>query len=283
MIRIIRDIPVYYEEHGEGKPVLNIHGWPVDHRLMSGCLEPVFRQRQDYRRIYVDLPGMGNTPSAPWIRNSDHMLEVLLEFVDTVIGDTNFLVTGESYGGSLALGLVSKMKERIDGVLLLCASTDPLEDDGLPPKQVIWRSERLAAAEEVPSLREYRGLAVIATPEMYGKWLDDIQPALDIADMEFLSSHCNSDYSPEMREAIRGITFDRPSCIIAGRQDHVVGFSKAYELVERFPRATFAVLDCAGHLLQIENEPLFQQLVKDWLGRLDLDARHKPQASDREP
>jgi len=50
------------------------------------------------------------------------------------------------------------------------------------------------------------------------------------------------------------LTFDKPSCILTGRQDHTTGYKLAYELVERFPRATFSILDCAGHRLEVERE-----------------------------
>lgn len=33
----------------------------LDHRLMSGCMEPIFTKREGWRRIYIDLPGMGVT------------------------------------------------------------------------------------------------------------------------------------------------------------------------------------------------------------------------------
>jgi pimeloyl-ACP methyl ester carboxylesterase len=34
---------IYYEDIGEGIPVLMIHGFTPDHRLMKGCMEPVLR------------------------------------------------------------------------------------------------------------------------------------------------------------------------------------------------------------------------------------------------
>ena len=59
----INDVPVYYEEHGQGKPILCLHGFTEDSGSMKGCLEPFFKDVSGYRRIYLDMPGMGKTPA----------------------------------------------------------------------------------------------------------------------------------------------------------------------------------------------------------------------------
>ena len=44
---------------GEGRPILFIHGFPIGHVSMTACMEPVFTKRKGYKRVYMDLPGMG--------------------------------------------------------------------------------------------------------------------------------------------------------------------------------------------------------------------------------
>jgi len=273
----VHDIPIYYEEYGEGKPVISIHGWPVDHQTMKDPLEPIFCQVQGYRRIYLDLPGMGKTPSALWIKNSDDMLEIVIEFIKSVIGEESFLLIGESYGGYISQGLIHKMSEKINGVLLLCSMIDPREDDekNLPERQIRYKPDQLDFIKESSKEYCYMDMAVIITPEAYDKWQNNIQPALDIADMDFLTNNCDMWYSTDFHKAVSETTFNKPSCILTGRQDSIVGYKIAYELVERFPRATFAVLDCAGHMLEIERETLFRQFVKDWIWRVELDLSTK--------
>jgi len=102
----LSNVSVYYEEYGEGRPFVNIHGFYPDHRLMKGCMEPVLSRRPGWRRIYFDLPGMGNTPAEPWIKGSDQMLDVVMDFIDRLIPDDNFVLAGESYGGYLARGVI---------------------------------------------------------------------------------------------------------------------------------------------------------------------------------
>ena len=81
----LKDITVHYEVFGEGRPLLVLHGWGMDHRYMVSDLEPLFEQRDGWQRIYPDLPGHGMTPGPEWIKDRDQELDVVLDFVDAVI------------------------------------------------------------------------------------------------------------------------------------------------------------------------------------------------------
>lgn len=268
MLCYIRDLPVYYEQYGEGKPILCLHGCPVDHRLMTGCLEPVFKYINGYRRIYLDLAGMGKTHSAPWIKNADDMLELIKGFINIIIPDQNFLVIGESYGGYLALGLIRDMQIKIDGAMLLCPVINhKASDKKHPTKGTLLKSDNFEAITDDSDIDGFLNMAVIATPEIYEKYKSDILSGIKIADAEFLSRY---EYELTFEDDLKTIELDKPMCILTGRQDHVVGYLKAFEILDRFPRATFAVLDCGGHNLQIEIEPLFNQYIRDWIWRIEL-------------
>jgi pimeloyl-ACP methyl ester carboxylesterase len=69
---------------------------------MVGLMEPHFERRAGWRRLYPDLPGMGQTPGPGWLTTQDQMLDVLLAFIDTVIPGQRLVVVGVSYGGLLA-------------------------------------------------------------------------------------------------------------------------------------------------------------------------------------
>ncbi|CAH2462696.1 Uncharacterized protein BWGO95_03785 [Bacillus mycoides] len=55
--------------------------------------------------------------------------------------------------------------------------------------------------------------------------------------------------------------------MLAGRQDISVGYQDIVRIIEDYPRATLAVLDMAGHNLQIEQPDLFESLVWEWIRR----------------
>src|SRR5512146_243749 len=101
-------VSVYYELCGEGFPVLMLHGYGIDHNVMVGCMEPVFKCRPGYRRIYIDMPGMGKSKAPAWLENSDQVLDIVIKFSENVIKGS-FLVAGESYGGYIARGMVNRI------------------------------------------------------------------------------------------------------------------------------------------------------------------------------
>jgi len=240
---------------------------------MTGCFEPIFTQLEGYRRIYIDLPGMGQSSSASWLKDADTMLDVLRTFIDTILPNQTFLLAGASYGGYLARGLLYTMPEQIDGALLLFPPiTARMEDRTLPPKCVLEISDLLDPS--VPGLNAFLNMAVIATPETYERYRQDILPGIQAADLTFTARFKAGGYRLTFEDKMASALFPKPVSILTGRQDHITGYVQAFELLAQFPRATYATLDRCGHLLQIENTPLFNQHVLDWLKRTELQQTH---------
>ena len=59
---------------------------------------------------------------------------------------------------------------------------------------------------------------------------------------------------------------------MTGRQDSSTGYVDTWSLLEHCPRASFAVLDLAGHNAQIERPELFAALTHDFLDRVEQHA-----------
>jgi len=114
----LKGITMHYEMFGEGRPILMLHGWGGDHRHIASDMEPLFRQRGGWKRIYPDLPGHGKTPGKDWIQNTDRFLDVVLDFIDKVLPEQRFVLAGCSYGAYLARGIVLRQLESVAGLLL---------------------------------------------------------------------------------------------------------------------------------------------------------------------
>lgn len=258
----IGDVSVHYEIVGEGKPAVLLHGFHLDHRMMMACMEPVFADRPGYKRVYLDLPGMGRSGSAAWIKDSDAMLDVVLAAIDAVLPGERYLLAGESYGGYIARGILHRVPERVDGALFIC----PLIGDNrvLPAHAVIARDETLLARLSPDDRDGFMENNAVLTEAVYARYEQEILPAVRMADDAFLARLMAQGYYFSFEPDAR---FDKPALFLLGRQDGVVGYRNALDIMERFPRATFAVLDRAAHNLQIEQAGLFTPLVSEWLDR----------------
>jgi pimeloyl-ACP methyl ester carboxylesterase len=254
---VSRDVPVHYVEHGEGLPVLVLHGAGVDHREVMACLEPVFGALTGYRRIYPDLPGMGLTPAPATIGSADDVLELLLAFIDGVIGDQPLVVAGHSAGGYYAQAIADRRPEQVVGLALLCPLLAGIRD--VPEHEVTYGSGTIGSAE-------FRDYFTVQSAETVDRWERYVAPAAGLADQSALArigerwelTATADDETP----------YRSPTLLVTGHQDSAVGYAGAWDLLAHYPRATFAVLDAAGHALPHEQPELLRALVTEWLDRV---------------
>jgi len=265
----LKKITIHYETFGEGKPIIMLHGWPIDHRVLVSELEPIFQNRVGWKRIYPDLPGMGKTPGMDWIRHQDQMLEVLLDFVDTLIPAQRFSVAGYSYGGYLGRGMVYRKSAIMNGLLLIAPTI--LADDKkktLPPHISLVKDSALLSELEPELAQAFQGFAVVQSRELLDAWKNHGVPAGEIADYDFLGKLAeNYEFSFDVDTLPE--PFGGPALFIMGRQDSICGYHDAWNILENYPRATFAVLDRAGHGVMVEQKELFNALVNEWLDRME--------------
>ena len=269
MICEIDELKIYYEIYGDGAPVLMIHGRGVDHNVMTGCMEPIFKERPGWKRIYLDLPGMGRTRVSDRLKNSDDMLRTVIQFCEEVMPNHNFSVVGESYGGYLARGLVHEIPEQLDGVLLICPAiiTDREKRD-LPHRRVFVRDTQLLADIEPLEREIFENLFVLQDKIRWERFQLDILPGIKMNDFDFIERLKKEGYSFSFNVDKLERPFDKPSLMLAGRQDTSVGYADLLQIVKNYSRGTFAILDRAGHSLQIEQEVVFNCMVNEWLDRV---------------
>ncbi|MBA4492771.1 alpha/beta fold hydrolase [Paenactinomyces guangxiensis] len=265
----VRDLLIHYEVYGEGTPIIFLHGFGVSHRSLMGSMEPVFASQKGYKRIYVDLPGMGQTPGKAWIKSSDHMLETVSEWIDHILPNQHFILVGESYGGYLARGLVHQRMKEIDGLLLICPAIHPYERI-LPPQTVLETDPDLLSELTPDEAADFQQISVIQTKRIWNRFKDEISAEKHLPDMDFLTKLRTEGYSFSFDPDSLPEPFAKPAMVVTGRQDHITGYQDAWGILDQYPHASFYVLDRAGHFLTWEQENLFHALVREWLERVRL-------------
>jgi pimeloyl-ACP methyl ester carboxylesterase len=258
VISLVDDLPVYYESFGEGHPIVFLPGWGNANGEGRDVHEPVFTTHPGWRRIYVDPPGTGQTPSRPWIKNQDDMLDVLARAIDDIVGSgvapsgsgaESFALAGTSAGGLHARGIVHRDPTRILGLLLRV------------PGVVVDRSQRTLPADDPSVWDDDHRAASRLKQELY------YDPAEAMADLEFLGG-IQGDVAKYSLSIDPRARLETPTLIVTGRQDVMTGYADAWGLLDDYPRATYVVLDRADHDLPVDDHGLYQALVGDWLTRM---------------
>lgn len=289
---------IAYEEVGQGFPLVAIHGFYPDRRLMTGALESLFdaegrapvppsagagraaggRTARTYRRIYPDLPFMGASSNPAHVRTSDDLLRVVEAFIRALVPEGSFLLVGESYGGYLARGLRRTFGARVEGLLLLCPLIVARTSDRDVPEhralRIVPDYDGGAPAEEKEG---FDSVAVIRDPYTWRRAAAEVTPGVATARSEALEALRARGYTfsfDSLGPAAEGgepfdEPYDRPALFVLGRQDASVGWRDAFRLADRYPRATYVVLDMAGHNAQIEQAGLLDALAGEWLARCE--------------
>ena len=255
---------------GEGRPLLILHGATLDHRHMMESFEPIFADREGWQRIYVDLPGHGQSAARDSIKSQDDMLHAVMAFVAHILPHQKFAIAGESRGSYIAQGMTHLSPAQIIGAALIVPGGSPSADPARLPEHIVMQRSNALGDDVSDAERDWLGsFCVVQSRDVLEKKRRSKTPAQLLYDRA-QAARVNGSFDFSFHAAEEHGSFDGPSVIIAGRQDFMSGYLDAIDMQARFSRSTLAVLDMAGHGLAWEKPALFNALVHDWLDRLEV-------------
>jgi pimeloyl-ACP methyl ester carboxylesterase len=246
---------------GDGQPIVCLPWFGHDGTAMAQAFEPVFAGSSRWRRIYVDPPGTGQ--SSPVEPTSDAVLDAVGETVQSLVGDDPFLLAGCSYGGYLAAALARRAPAQVAGLLLVCTGSK------LDPSTRNLSGVRPATPEPgwldgVPvELHGYFGRSIGCQTRAVADRIAATFVAGVPTDDDYLKTLRSTGY--ELTHDDLTAPFDGPTLVLAGRNDQIAGYVDQFEDLARYPTASYAVLNDAGHYLPFEQPQRFATLVRDWL------------------
>jgi pimeloyl-ACP methyl ester carboxylesterase len=248
-------VVVHYVEHGTGPSVVVLHGAGVDHREVEACFEPVLQRITGLRRLYPDLPGMGQTVAPETVRSGDDVLDTLLKFADHAVGESPYLLIGHSAGAYYAQAMAARRPAQVAGLALVCPLLPGLRD--VPEHRVV-------AGSGVIGDDIFRSYFVIQTHQMLERYETYVAPAAALVD-QAAAERIGERWALTPDDAA---PYPGPTVVVAGRLDSTVGYAAAADLLDHYPHASLAVVDDAGHALPHEQPDLLRALLADWLTRV---------------
>lgn len=264
---LYKDTELYYKVIGEGKPFLLIHGWGIDHRFLEKCMEPVFDEVSgDYRRIYVDLPGMGLS-KAGTVKNGDGMIEVLDSLMQFLAAGEAYYIAGNSFGTVVARALAARCTDRVLGLLLIAPALDyKIEgvENGIFEKDDDFLNSLTEADRRVFSQMNAR-----LTEDTWKRFDEYVMPSINInKDNDLANRRLRGSFSFDINKKLCKNHFDKPMLILTAKYDLAVGYKEQRKWLELFPGARYELIDGAGHNIHIDQPEAFHICVRDFIEQL---------------
>jgi 3-oxoadipate enol-lactonase len=257
-----------YRDTGQGAPLVFLHAFPLNQTMWQDQVEELSTIR---RVITFDWPGFGGS-RPPQTRGRDEteetpgmgrMVACLTELLDHLQLEQVDLC-GLSMGGYAALALYRSAPQRIRSMILCDTRASA---DSQPARQA-----RLELARRV----EREGttpLLPMMIPRLLGASSlgDQESPLIDKLSEMIAQSHPEGVAEALRSMANRAATTDLlpqiqvPTLLIVGEEDSLIQPEEMEEMATAIPNATFRIIPHAGHLPNLEQPRLFQEVMEGFL------------------
>lgn len=240
-------------------PTLLIHGFMLSKTIWG----PQYDDLYDMTRIIApDLPGHGHSDTVKVITVAS-MAQQCRQLLKTLDINTPIVVGGLSMGGFVALEFYRQFKEQVAGLMLI--STRATADSAAAQAK---RNQHIALVKKqgVSALTDEL-LPLLLAPESY-KTMPELSEALrQISDSTSAAGTIGS--LQAMRERPAALPWldqiDIPTLIIHGQQDQLIPLAEAEEMYDKIRTAELYAIPAAGHMPNLEQAELFNDLVAEFL------------------
>ncbi|CAN5737305.1 3-oxoadipate enol-lactonase [soil metagenome] len=251
-------VKIAWERRGEGFPLVLVQGLGY----ARWGWEPVADALAErYEIVLLDNRGIGESDAPPGAYTAAEMAGDVLGVLDES-GVDRAHVVGTSLGGMVAQELALTAPERVEKLVLVCATPGGRYAAPMPGKTVRLIARAPTLAREV-AMRKFVENAL--APD----------PANGIVE-RILAHRLATDQplSAWLSQAAAGMTFDAwdrlpelriPTLVVQGTADVVVDPKNADFLVERIPDARLELFPGCGHLLFWEEPDRFVRVLGEFL------------------
>lgn len=259
---------IYYEEHGEGEPLLCVHGLTVD--TLGWALQlAAFSAR--HRTVIFDNRDAGQSSPGEDGYTVGDMAADALALADE-LGLESFHLLGISMGGAIAQEIALAAPERVRTLTLAVTFAR-----GGAWGHALARTWS-ARVREMPHERHIEELLLLNLSEEFYENEAAVQFARDLMlqnphpqDPESFARQLTASAHHDARDRLG--TLEMPAQVIGGEHDILVPVWKSKELAELISGARLTVLERAPHGLSMERAEEFNRLVLDFI------AEHEPAAT----
>lgn len=264
-----KPVEIYYEDLGEGSPVVLIHGWPLSGRSWEAQVPALVEA--GHRVITYDRRGFGAS-SQPWNGYDYDTLAADLKMLLDHLDVTDAAIVGFSMGGGeVARYLGTYGSERISKAVLASAvppflhKSDDNPDGGLDD-ETIAQFEGGVSGDRIAFLDDFATNFFSADGELKVSEMQRVH-ARDIASwaspkgtLDCIAAFARTDFRDDLAK------IDVPTLVIHGDSDAVVPFEvSGKRSAEAIADATLHVVEGGPHAINASHAEEFNRVLVEFL------------------
>ena len=257
----IDDLKIYYESHGEGKPLILIAGYACDVTLWSTILEPL---AQRFRVLIFDNRGAGRTEAPEGAYTLETMADDVIKLAEHLELE-HYAVLGHSMGGCIAQYVAYKQPERVSNLVL--SNTNAFFTHSIAMTfRFFYELRSLGVAKEL--------LIKGIMPWLYSENFLSHESHIKAVIEEEQKDPYAQTLAGQQGQVEALLQFDSrewcgsikaPTLIIAGEKDLPSPPAEAEYLNERLINSELVIIPNVAHLPFIENPELYVDIVLQFL------------------
>lgn len=247
------DIHLAFERRGRGRPLVLIHGYPLD-RTIWREVAPLLEDRFDL--ILPDLRGFGESEATEAVHSMDDFASDIVRLLDH-LGIEKAFVAGHSMGGYVSLALAHAHPQRLLGLGLIASQAAA---DSPERKAGRYQSAAEIAEKGMEVVIESMPARLSADPRVqaFAKEVIARQSAAGaIGALRAMAERADA------RSLLQGLEI--PVVIVHGDADVLIPVERAREMKAALPSAHYLELHGLGHMPMLENPQALAEALSVFL------------------
>jgi 3-oxoadipate enol-lactonase len=259
MLYDAQGVRLAYDDQGAGLPLVFLHAFPLNRSMWAPQIAAL---SMGFRTIAIDLRGHGESDAPLWNFSLDHYADDVRALLDHLTIEQAVLI-GLSMGGYVGFAFSRKYAHRLKALVLADTRAQADSQESRTGRFHLAQTAYSRGAEAVAEtmLPKLLGPTSLRTKPDLAKLLRNIIHRTPISGIvvDLMAMADRPDSVPHLH------TITCPTLVVIGEEDTTTPFADAQLMASEIPGARLVVIPAAGHLSNMEQPDVFNEVVKGFV------------------
>ncbi len=248
-------------DRGTGHPIVFVHGFPLNHTMWSGQLDPL---ADSYRVIAPDLRGFGQSTVTDGTVSMDQFADDLNALLDALDVSEPITLCGLSMGGYIAWSFVRKYADRLHSLILCDTRAAADTEEAVRTRKKLADSVLQLGSQTAANAMQSK-LFAPSTNERRPEIVASVRAMIATTDPRGIAAALLG-----MAERLDSTgllsEIEVPALLVVGSEDILSTPTEMREMAESIGNSRFVEILDAGHMSPLEQPDAVNAAIRSFLG-----------------